>query len=50
MDGKSIMGLLLLGASQGSIITLSADGADEQAALDTLTRLVSQGFEQASCA
>lgn len=50
MDGKSIMGLLLLGASQGSLITLSADGADEQAAVDALTRLVSQGFEQVSCA
>ena len=50
MDGKSIMGLLLLGASQGSVITLSADGADEQAALDALSQLVSQGFEQVSCA
>jgi phosphocarrier protein len=50
MDGKSIMGLLLLGASQGSIITLSADGMDEQVALDALAQLVSQGFDQVSCA
>ena len=31
MDGKSIMGLLLLAAAQGSDITISADGADEAA-------------------
>ncbi len=50
MDGKSIMGLLLLGASQGSVITLSADGPDEQAALAALAGLVGRGFEQVSCA
>ena len=50
MDGKSIMGLLLLGAAQGSVITLSADGPDEQAALAALAGLVGRGFEQASCA
>jgi phosphocarrier protein len=50
MDGKSIMGLLLLGASQGTTLTLSAEGMDEQAALDALSRLVRQGFEQVSCA
>ena len=50
MDGKSIMGLLLLGASQGSVITLSADGPDEQAALAALSGLVGRGFEQVTCA
>ena len=49
MDGKSIMGLLLLGAPQGSVITLSADGVDEQAALAALAGLVGRGFEQVSC-
>ena len=49
MDGKSIMGLLLLGASQGSVITLSADGPDEHAALATLTGLVGRGFDQVPC-
>ena len=29
MDGKSIMGLLLLAAAQGTSVTISADGADE---------------------
>ena len=32
MDGKSIMGVLLLAAARGSTITISADGADEQIA------------------
>jgi phosphocarrier protein HPr len=50
MDGKSIMGLLLLGASQGSLITLTADGPDEEEALEALTRLVERGFDEMSCA
>jgi phosphocarrier protein HPr len=50
MDGKSIMGLLLLGASQGSLITLTADGPDEREALEALTRLVERGFDEMSCA
>ena len=46
MDGKSIMGLLLLAAAQGCTITISADGPDEQAALDALCRLVEARFEE----
>ena len=49
-NGKSIMGLLLLGAAQGSLITLTADGPDEQEALEALTRLVERGFDEMSCA
>ena len=44
MDGKSIMGLLLLAAARGSLLTISADGADEQAAVDALAALVASGF------
>ena len=44
MDGKSILGLLLLAASQGSVITITADGRDEEQALDALVRLVQEGF------
>jgi phosphocarrier protein len=36
MDGKSILGLLLLAAAQGTIITISADGADERSAVEAL--------------
>ncbi len=44
MDGKSILGLLLLAAARGSVITITADGPDEQQALDALVRLVDEGF------
>ena len=45
VDGKSIMGLLLLGAAQGSSIVISADGPDEQSAVTALTGLVERGFD-----
>jgi phosphocarrier protein len=48
MDGKSIMGLLLLAAAPGTQITISADGADETDAVDTLCRLVESGFGEES--
>lgn len=44
MDGKSIMGILLLAAARGTLLTISADGPDEQAAVDALTELVAAGF------
>jgi phosphocarrier protein len=44
MDGKSIMGILLLAARRGSTITISADGCDESAAVDALVALVQSGF------
>jgi phosphocarrier protein len=51
MDGKSIMGLLLLAAAQGSVITISTNGADEEQALAALCALVTRGFDEvAPCA
>ena len=50
MDGKSIMGLLLLAAAQGTHITIIAEGADEAAAVAALRALVERGFEEAPCA
>ena len=47
MDGKSIMGLLLLAASQGSSITISAAGPDEADAMAALCDLVRRGFDEA---
>jgi phosphocarrier protein len=44
MDGKSIMGILLLAAARGTSITVEAAGADEQAAVDALVQLVESGF------
>jgi len=49
MDGKSIMGILLLAAARGSTITISATGADEGAAVDALTALVASGFGEDPC-
>jgi phosphocarrier protein len=48
MDGKSIMGILLLAAARGTTITISANGADEQAAVEALATLVSTGFGEAT--
>ena len=50
MDGKSIMGLLLLGAAKGSTITITADGVDEVDAVEALCALVQRGFDEVPCA
>jgi phosphocarrier protein len=44
VDGKSIMGLLLLAAARGSTIVISAEGSDEADALGALAALVETGF------
>lgn len=49
MDGKSIMGLLLLAAARGSSITITADGPDEVDALAALCALVERGFDELTC-
>ena len=49
MDGKSIMGILLLAAARGSTITISADGADEAEAVHALVALVASGFGEDAC-
>jgi phosphocarrier protein len=49
MDGKSIMGILLLAASRGTVITISADGSDEDAAVEALATLVESGLGEAAC-
>ena len=49
MDGKSIMGLLLLAAARGSIITISAEGTDERDAVSALVALVESGFDEDAC-
>ena len=49
MDGKSIMGILLLAAANGTVLTLSTDGEDAQAALDALCGFIETGFGEDSC-
>jgi len=48
MDGKSILGILLLAASSGTDLDLTADGEDEAPALEALTSLVESGFGEDS--
>ncbi|PYI52669.1 HPr family phosphocarrier protein [Paenibacillus flagellatus] len=36
VDGKRVIGLMRLGAKQGDVVTVTADGADEAAAMDSL--------------
>ena len=44
VNAKSIARLLAESISQGTNVEISADGADEQAAVDCLAALVSAGF------
>jgi phosphocarrier protein len=47
MDGKSILGILLLAASFGSVIEVAAEGPDEAEAIEALAALVQSGFGEA---
>ena len=47
VNGKSIMGVLMLAAEHGSEIVIRTDGDDAEAALEALAGLVSRGFEEA---
>ena len=49
MDGKSIMGILLLAAARGCTLTISADGRDELDAVTALAALVETGFGEDAC-
>lgn len=46
VDGKSIMQMMLLAATQGTELEVVADGDDAQAACDALARLVDSGFNE----
>lgn len=46
VNGKSIMGLMLLAAESGSKLTIKADGPDEQKALDGLEALFTGRFDE----
>ena len=49
MDGKSIMGILLLAAARGCTLTISAHGRDELDAVTALAALVETGFGEDAC-
>ena len=44
VNGKSIMGVMMLAAEQGSTIDIKAEGADADAALDALEAVIADGF------
>ncbi len=44
VNGKSILGMMMLVAPVGTEITIRADGNDEKEALLALTELVKEGF------
>lgn len=44
VNGKSIMGVLLLVAAQGSEIAITCDGEDAKPCMQALTELVAAGF------
>ncbi|MEY3650678.1 MAG: Phosphocarrier protein HPr [Pseudomonadota bacterium] len=44
VNAKSIMGVMMLAASKGSIVTLEANGADEAKAMEALLGLINNRF------
>ncbi len=44
VNGKSIMGIMMLAAAKGTSIRLQVEGEDEQEALSVLGELISNGF------
>ena len=46
VNGKSIMGLMMLAAGQGSKLRVTAEGPDAKAAIDDLEHLVQARFDE----
>ena len=46
MDGKSILGILLLAAGRGSTVHVRAEGEDERDALDAVEKLIEAKFDE----
>ena len=46
VNAKSLLGVLSLGVARGMEITISAEGEDEQAAVDALEALIDSNFEE----
>ena len=46
VDGKSILGILLLAAGRGSTISVKADGDDERDAVDAVEALIDAKFDE----
>jgi phosphocarrier protein len=46
VQGTSILGLMLLAAGAGTVLTLRSEGEDAEAALDALCDLIGRGFDE----
>lgn len=44
VNGKSIMGILMLAAPQGTVISVRAEGSDADAALEAIGKLINDKF------
>lgn len=44
VNAKSIMGVMMLAAAKGAVVTIEANGADEVAAIDALSALIESRF------
>ena len=46
VNAKSLLGVLSLGIVKGTVITIIADGADEEEAISTLSELIDSDFSE----
>ncbi len=46
VNAKSLLGVLSLGITRGTSVSITADGADEEAAIEALTGLVASNFAE----
>jgi phosphocarrier protein HPr len=46
VNAKSIMGVMMLAAGKGSVVSLEADGPDEQECFDALVNLINDRFDE----
>jgi len=50
VNGKSIMGVMMLAAARGATLVIEAEGPDEDAAVAALAALIGSGFGEGVCA
>ncbi|WP_415901777.1 HPr family phosphocarrier protein [Neptuniibacter sp. QD29_5] len=46
VDGKSIMSVMMLAASQGTILSVKTNGSDEESALIAIEELINNRFDE----
>lgn len=47
VDGKSIMSVMMLAAGKGTVLDIEIDGSDEERALEALSTLIANRFDEA---